>query len=129
MTHSAPADVRLDLDFTFVTDGLESAIKHARDAAGTKDVSVMGGGDIVRQCIDAVCWTSYGSTSRRSFSVRARRSSPARPDENCGIRPYALRNTPHTSRGASAENQVEVGGARLKRWRRALACLPAMAAR
>jgi dihydrofolate reductase len=53
VTHSAPAHVRLDLDFTFVTDGVESAVTRARDAAGTKDVAVMGGGDIVRQCLDA----------------------------------------------------------------------------
>jgi dihydrofolate reductase len=53
VTHSAPAHVRLGLDFTFVTDGVESAIKRARDAAGAKDAYVMGGGDIVRQCLDA----------------------------------------------------------------------------
>jgi len=53
VTHSAPEHVRLDLDFTFVTDGVESAVKRARDAAGTKDVYIMGGGDTVRQCVDA----------------------------------------------------------------------------
>ena len=51
MTHSKPHAVRLDLDFTFVTDGLESAIAQARAAAGDKDVVVMGGGDVVRQCV------------------------------------------------------------------------------
>ena len=57
VTHSAPSDVRLTLDFTFVTDGLESAIAQARAAAaeaGTDmDAVVMGGGDVVRQCLDA----------------------------------------------------------------------------
>ncbi|HEX5587222.1 MAG TPA: dihydrofolate reductase family protein [Acidimicrobiia bacterium] len=52
VTHAAPGKVRLDLDFTFVTDGLAAAIDHARAAAGDKDVVVMGGGDVVRQCVD-----------------------------------------------------------------------------
>ena len=52
VTHSAPADVRLDLQFTFVTDGLAHAIALAREAAGAKDVVVMGGADVVRQCVE-----------------------------------------------------------------------------
>jgi dihydrofolate reductase len=52
VTHSAPDHVRLELRFTFVTDGLEAAISQARAAAGDKDVIVMGGGDVVRQCVD-----------------------------------------------------------------------------
>lgn len=39
-------------EFTFV-DGVEAAIERARDAAGEKDVSVMGGADIIRQALDA----------------------------------------------------------------------------
>jgi dihydrofolate reductase len=53
VTHAQPQQVRLDLDFTFVTDGLDRAIGLARAAAGDKHVVVMGGGDVVRQCIDA----------------------------------------------------------------------------
>jgi dihydrofolate reductase len=53
VTHAAPDAIRLRLDFTFVTDGLEAAIAHARAAAGDKDVVVMGGGDVVRQSVDA----------------------------------------------------------------------------
>jgi dihydrofolate reductase len=52
VTHSTPESIRLELDFTFVTDGLASAIRLAQAAAGTKDVVVMGGGDVVRQCVD-----------------------------------------------------------------------------
>jgi dihydrofolate reductase len=52
VTHSKPEAIRLELDVTFVTDGLASAIRLAQAAAGTKDVVVMGGGDVVRQCID-----------------------------------------------------------------------------
>jgi dihydrofolate reductase len=44
--------VRLGLDFTFVTDGLAAAVEQARSAAGPKDVFVMGGGDVVRQCVE-----------------------------------------------------------------------------
>jgi dihydrofolate reductase len=39
--------------FTFVTDGIESALKQARAAAGEKDVQISGGADIVRQFIEA----------------------------------------------------------------------------
>jgi dihydrofolate reductase len=53
VTHSAPEKVRLELDFTFVTDGLASAIDQAKAAAGDKDVIVMGGGDVIRQSVDA----------------------------------------------------------------------------
>ena len=52
VTHSAPDTVRLGLDFTFVTDGVAAAVASARAAAGSKDVVVMGGGDVVRQCVD-----------------------------------------------------------------------------
>jgi dihydrofolate reductase len=52
VTHSEPQHVRLGLDFTFVTDGLDRAIAQARAAAGDKNVVVMGGGDVIRQCVD-----------------------------------------------------------------------------
>ena len=52
VTHSPPAQVRLGLHFTFVSDGPASAIRQARAAAGDKAVFVMGGGDVVRQCVD-----------------------------------------------------------------------------
>lgn len=51
VTHKAPAAVRLDLDFTFVTDGLAAAVDRARAAAGDNDAVVMGGGNVVGQCI------------------------------------------------------------------------------
>ena len=38
--------------FTFVTDGLRSAVEQARDAAGDKDVNVMGA-DLTRQLMTA----------------------------------------------------------------------------
>ena len=54
VTHSPPAHVRLGLRFTFVTDGVAPAIEQARAGAGDKAVFVMGGGDVIRQCLDAV---------------------------------------------------------------------------
>jgi dihydrofolate reductase len=38
--------------FTFVS-GVREAVERARDAAGDKDVIVMGGGDVIRQALDA----------------------------------------------------------------------------
>ena len=39
--------------FTFVTEGLERAIELARNAAGSKDVAVAGGGELLRQVLTA----------------------------------------------------------------------------
>jgi dihydrofolate reductase len=39
--------------FFFVTDGIESALAQAREAAGGKDVSLGGGADVARQCLRA----------------------------------------------------------------------------
>lgn len=39
--------------FDFVTDGIESALKQARAAAGDKDVIVMGGAEVARQYLGA----------------------------------------------------------------------------
>lgn len=39
--------------FTFVTDGIESALAEARSAAGDKDVAVAGGADVAQQYLAA----------------------------------------------------------------------------
>ena len=39
--------------FTFVTDGIQSALEQAREAAGDKDVAVAGGGEAVQQYLRA----------------------------------------------------------------------------
>ncbi|MDB5178103.1 MAG: 5-amino-6-(5-phosphoribosylamino)uracil reductase [Patescibacteria group bacterium] len=39
--------------FTFVTDGIESALKQARAAAGERDVSIAGGANVVNQYLAA----------------------------------------------------------------------------
>lgn len=39
--------------FTFVSDGIESALEQAREAAGGKDVSIGGGADAIQQYLSA----------------------------------------------------------------------------
>nr|WP_304506081.1 dihydrofolate reductase family protein [Amycolatopsis sp. YIM 10] len=53
LTHSVPENVRLSRRFTFVTDGLESALEQAHAAAGGKDVMIMGGGETCGAFLDA----------------------------------------------------------------------------
>ncbi len=45
--------VKGDTTFEFVTDGLPVALQRAAAAAGEKDVIVMGGADLLRQCLGA----------------------------------------------------------------------------
>ncbi|GIJ73451.1 dihydrofolate reductase family protein [Virgisporangium ochraceum] len=53
VTHRAPTDWPFpDAPFTFVTDGLESAIARAKGAAGGRDVSLTGG-DLLGQALSA----------------------------------------------------------------------------
>ena len=54
VTHSVPQEWanQKGSPFTFVTDGLESAIEQARKVAGEKNIGV-GGADITRQCLKA----------------------------------------------------------------------------
>lgn len=55
VTSTRPDSVRLagSHDFTFVLDGPVAAVEQARAAAGDRDVYVMGGGQVVRSCLDA----------------------------------------------------------------------------
>ena len=52
VTHAAPESHRLELDFTFAEGGVADAVARAREAAGTRDVMVMGGADVVRQAVE-----------------------------------------------------------------------------
>jgi dihydrofolate reductase len=52
VTHAPPDERRLQLDFTFVRGGMGDAVAQARRAAGARDVTVMGGADVVRQAVD-----------------------------------------------------------------------------
>jgi dihydrofolate reductase len=42
-----------DTTFTFVTDGIRSALAQAKEAAGDEDVFISGGADIINQCLAA----------------------------------------------------------------------------
>src|SRR5437660_3272451 len=57
LTHHVPEKVAKGenerLTFTFVTDGIESAIEKAKAAAGGKHVMVIGGANTAQQCIQA----------------------------------------------------------------------------
>lgn len=51
VTHR-PEDAASGAEFTFV-NGLDDAVARAREAAGDKDVFVMGGADVIRQALGA----------------------------------------------------------------------------
>ena len=55
LTHHEREPVEKDggTTFTFVTDGIESALDQARAAAGEKDVAVAGGADVIQQYLAA----------------------------------------------------------------------------
>ncbi|QHK21759.1 dihydrofolate reductase [Pseudarthrobacter psychrotolerans] len=55
LTHHArePLEMQGGTTFTFVTDGIESALAQARDAAGSKDVAIAGGAKTVQQYLAA----------------------------------------------------------------------------
>jgi len=48
-----PLEMKGGTTFTFVTDGVESALEQARDAAGGKDVALGGGADVAQQYLAA----------------------------------------------------------------------------
>ncbi|MGQ0601074.1 MAG: dihydrofolate reductase family protein [Anaerolineales bacterium] len=51
-THRVPERSAKGLTFTFVTDGIESALEKASVAAGDKCVTVIGGANTVQQCVN-----------------------------------------------------------------------------
>jgi dihydrofolate reductase len=54
LTHRAhDMVVKGETTFTFVTEGIESAIAQARAAAGDKKVHVMGGASVIQQALKA----------------------------------------------------------------------------
>jgi dihydrofolate reductase len=56
LTHNAPPKQPRQTDtlrFTFVTDGIASAIGQAKAAAGARDVTIIGGASTIRQCLQA----------------------------------------------------------------------------
>jgi dihydrofolate reductase len=54
LTHHARDPLTLsDTTFTFVTDGIESALEQAREAAAGQDVTIGGGADVINQYLAA----------------------------------------------------------------------------
>ena len=55
VTHHAREPVTKEggTTFTFVTDGIESALAQAREAAGEKDVGLSGGANVAQQYLKA----------------------------------------------------------------------------
>jgi dihydrofolate reductase len=55
LSHTAhkPIALKGGTTFNFVTDGIESAMKQAREAAGSKDVAIAGGANVINQYLAA----------------------------------------------------------------------------
>lgn len=54
VSHTIPKDIPVgSTTFTFVTDGIVSAVTQAKRAAGEKNVYVMGGAQVIQQAIKA----------------------------------------------------------------------------
>ncbi len=55
LTHHArdPVEMKGGTTFHFVTDGIESALTRARDAAGGKDIMLWGGAQVINQYLAA----------------------------------------------------------------------------
>jgi|HigsolmetaGSP12D_1036236.scaffolds.fasta_scaffold00446_20 dihydrofolate reductase len=54
LSHDIPENVPLGgTVFNFVTEGVDVAIREAKEAAGDKDVYVMGGASVAQQCLRA----------------------------------------------------------------------------
>ena len=54
LTHHEREPLTLgETTFTFVSDGIESALEQAREAAGDKDVSIGGGANVIQQYLSA----------------------------------------------------------------------------
>jgi dihydrofolate reductase len=55
VTHHARAPLECEggTTFTFVTEGFESAVAQAKDAANGRDVAISGGSTLARQCLTA----------------------------------------------------------------------------
>lgn len=55
LTHHAraPQPMQGGTTFNFVTDGIESALRQAREAAGDKDIAILGGANVIQQYLAA----------------------------------------------------------------------------
>ena len=73
LTHHEREPLTLsDTTYTFVTDGIPSALEQARAAAGDKDVFIGGGANVINEYLAPGCSTSWSCTSCRSCWAAAR---------------------------------------------------------
>jgi dihydrofolate reductase len=80
-----PLEMEGGTTFHFVTDGLESALQQAREAAGEKDIAVHGGASIIRQLLAA------GQLDELALSIAPRLlGSGERPLDDLGANPPQL---------------------------------------
>ena len=105
-----PLEMQGGTTFHFVTDGVETAIARAKEAAGEKDVSIGGGAKVVQQ-------HAQGRARRRADAERradlpGRRRTPARRPRRRGsaLEVHArhrapARHAPHVSRRARLRDE------------------------
>ena len=72
VSHSVPSDAPEGGVYEFVSDGIEAALDRAREAAGAKDVTVMGGANTGQQYLRAGLIDRVSIHLARSSSVGAR---------------------------------------------------------
>jgi dihydrofolate reductase len=97
VSHTVPQEwVYEGSTFTFVPDGLESALEQAKAVAGDKDVGVVGA-SLVQQCIRAGlldeihdCWSCKGSPSKNRTYMPSRRVSTTSSRSSSTMRPPSI---------------------------------------
>lgn len=99
LTHRAPDDAPENGVYTFVTDGVESALRQAREAAGGKSVYVMGGPDIGSSSSGPAWSTRSAFTWCPCSSAEAPGSSTTSGTATCGSNgsAWSTRRRPSTS--------------------------------
>jgi dihydrofolate reductase len=95
------------ITFTFVTDGIESALEQAREDAGDQDVLLGGGADVAQQYLAAGWSTNSSSTSCRSCSVTASGCSRTSAISNWSSCARSRRPASPTSSTASSDRAAD----------------------
>jgi dihydrofolate reductase len=124
VTHHPPENAE-ELPSVFVTEGLERAIALAKEAAGGRDVSVMGG-DMTRQAlsaglIDELHLDLVSSSSEKAFASstpeEGRPSAAARGRAGCSARRFRVLRLTRGDRLARPAPQPRTSPARCTRRR------------
>jgi uncharacterized protein YndB with AHSA1/START domain/dihydrofolate reductase len=93
VTSSVPDTVRLGDRFRFVTDGLAAAVAQAREAAGDKDVVIMGGGAACHSFLAAGLVDELSLHIAPLILGDGTRLFPAEPSPRLRLRPTASVST------------------------------------